>query len=84
MAKKSAITTTKLKVSDELKAVIKVSTVARTEAVKLVWDYIKKHKLQNPDNKRNIFADDKLKPIFGKKEITMFQLAGCLSDHLTK
>ncbi|MEC7182880.1 MAG: SWIB/MDM2 domain-containing protein, partial [Bdellovibrionota bacterium] len=45
----------------------------RTQVIKKIWDYIKKHNLQNPKNKRNILADDKLKPVIkGKSEVTMF------------
>ena len=68
--------------SAELAAVIGATPVARTEAVKLMWDYIKAHNLQNPANKRNILADDKLKTVFGKDEVTMFELTGLLGKHL--
>ncbi|MGZ3808497.1 MAG: SWIB/MDM2 domain-containing protein, partial [Bacteriovorax sp.] len=47
----------------------------RTQVVSKIWEYIKKHNLQNPKNKRNIIADDKLQKLFGKKEVTMFELA---------
>ena len=53
--------------SAELAAVIGAAAAARTEVVKKIWDYIKKHNLQNPKNKRNILADDKLSKVFGKK-----------------
>lgn len=68
--------------SAELAAVIGANPVARTEAVKLVWDYIKTNNLQNPNNKRNILADDKLNKVFGKNEVTMFELTGLLGKHL--
>ncbi len=55
----------------------------RTQVVKKVWDYIKKNNLQNPKNKRNIIADDKLQKLFGKKEVTMFELAGIVGKHLS-
>ena len=55
----------------------------RTQVVKKVWDYIKKNNLQNPKNKRNILADDKLQKLFGKKEVTMFELAGIVGKHLS-
>ncbi|MGZ3807950.1 MAG: SWIB/MDM2 domain-containing protein, partial [Bacteriovorax sp.] len=48
-----------------------------------IWEYIKKHNLQNPKNKRNILADDKLQKLFGKKEVTMFELAGIVGKHLS-
>lgn len=68
--------------SAELAAVIGADPVARTEAVKQIWDYIKANNLQNPNNKRNILADDKLSKVFGKNEVTMFELTGILGKHL--
>jgi len=44
--------------------------------------YIKAHNLQNPANKRNVLADAKLEAVFGKKEATMFEMAGFVSKHL--
>jgi len=72
-----------LKPSSALAEIIGAAAVARTEAVKKIWGYIKKHNLQNPKNKRNILADDKLSKIFGKKEVTMFELASILGKHLS-
>ncbi|HXH76222.1 MAG TPA: SWIB/MDM2 domain-containing protein [Bacteriovoracaceae bacterium] len=72
-----------LKPSSALAEIIGAASVARTEAVKKIWGYIKKHNLQNPKNKRNILADDKLSKVFGKKEVTMFELASILGKHLS-
>ena len=58
--------------SPELAAVIGAQAVPRTEVTKKIWDYIKQHNLQDPANKRNINADTKLRPIFGKDQVTMF------------
>ena len=69
--------------SDALASVIGAKALPRTQAVKKIWKYIKKHDLQNPKNKRNILADDNLKKVFGKKEVTMFELAGILGKHLS-
>ena len=69
--------------SNDLAAVIGTNPVARTEAVKLMWDYIKSNNLQNPLNKRNIVADAKLLKVFGKNEVTMFELTGLLGKHLS-
>ena len=55
----------------------------RTQVVSKIWEYIKKHNLQNPKNKRNIIADEKLLKVFGKKEVTMFELAGIVGKHLS-
>lgn len=68
--------------SPELAAVIGAAAAARTEVVKKIWAYIKKHNLQNPKNKRNILADDKLKKVFGKNEVSMFELATIIGKHL--
>jgi upstream activation factor subunit UAF30 len=69
--------------SADLAAVIGATPIARTEAVKLMWDYIKANNLQNPANKRNILADAKLLKVFGKNEVTMFELTGLLGKHLS-
>lgn len=72
-----------LTLSPELEAVIGAGPMPRTEVVKQLWVYIKKHNLQNPANKRNILADDKLKPVFGgKAEVTMFEMTKLVSAHL--
>lgn len=68
--------------SPELENVIGKGPMPRGEVVKKLWDYIKKNQLQNPSNKRNIFADEKLMPIFGKKEVTMFEMTKLASAHL--
>jgi len=70
--------------SPELEAVVGKGPMSRGEVVKQIWVYIKKHNLQNPQNKRNIMADDKLKPIFGGKgEVTMFEMTKLVSSHLS-
>ena len=72
-----------LKLSSELEAVVGEGPMPRTEVVKKLWEYIKKHDLQNPQNKRNILADEKLKAIFaGKSEVTMFEMTKLVSAHL--
>ncbi|MGC4395701.1 SWIB/MDM2 domain-containing protein [Hydrogenophaga crocea] len=82
-AKKETAFNRALKPSAELAAVIGPNAVPRTEIVKLVWDYIKSNNLQNPKNKRNILADTKLKAVFGKDEVTMFEMTGLLGKHLS-
>ena len=57
--------------------------VARTEVIKKIWDYIKANGLQDSVNKRAINADAKLQPVFGKPQVTMFELAGIVGKHLT-
>jgi chromatin remodeling complex protein RSC6 len=70
-----------LTLSPELEAVVGPGPLARTDVTKKLWEYIKKHDLQNPANKRNILADDKLKPLFGKDEVTMFEMTKLVSPH---
>jgi chromatin remodeling complex protein RSC6 len=65
-----------------LAAVIGAAAVPRTEVTKKIWDYIKKHNLQDAKNRRNINADDKLKPLFGKNQVSMFELTKIVSGHL--
>ena len=69
--------------SAELAAVIGSEPVARTEVVKKLWDYIKAQGLQDPKDKRSIKADAKLKPVFGKAQVTMFEIAGLIGKHLS-
>lgn len=72
-----------MSLSAELEDVIGKGPMSRGEVVKKIWEYIKKHDLQNPKNKRNILADDKLKPLFGGKgEVTMFEMTALVSKHL--
>ncbi len=68
--------------SAELAAVIGDEPVARTEVIKKLWDYIKTNGLQDAANKRAINADAKLLPVFGKPQVTMFELAGIVGKHL--
>jgi DNA topoisomerase-3 len=71
-----------LQPSAELAAVIGDGLVARTEVVKKIWDYIKAQGLQDATNKRAINADAKLQKVFGKPQVTMFELAGLIGKHL--
>jgi upstream activation factor subunit UAF30 len=72
-----------LQPSKELAAVVGSAPLPRPEVVSKVWDYIKKNKLQNPENKREILADDKLAAVFGKKKVTMFEMNKHLAAHLS-
>ncbi len=71
-----------LQPSQELAAVVGSKPLPRPEVVSKVWDYIKKNKLQNPQNKREIMADDKLRAVFGKDSVTMFEMNKHLAQHL--
>lgn len=68
--------------SSTLAEVIGSKPIPRTEIVKKIWDYIKKNGLQDKKNKRMINADAKLKPIFGKDQISMFELAKIVNKHV--
>ena len=69
--------------SADLEAVVGKGPLPRGQVVKKIWEYIKMHNLQNPQNKRNILADEKLKVIFGGKgEVTMFEMTKLVSAHL--
>jgi upstream activation factor subunit UAF30 len=71
-----------LQPSRELAQVVGDKPLPRTEAVSKLWIHIKKYNLQNPQNRREILADDKLEPIFGKKKVTMFEMNKLLAGHL--
>ncbi len=71
-----------LQPSLELAAVVGEGTMARGEVVSKVWEYIKAHQLQNPDDGREIIADDKLRRVFGKDRVTMFEMNKHLAQHL--
>ena len=72
-----------LQPSKELAAVVGSKPLPRPEVVSKVWDYIKTNKLQDPQNKREIMADDKLQAVFGKNRVTMFEMNKYLAQHLT-
>lgn len=69
--------------SAELAAVIGNTPMPRTEVTKKIWEYIKANNLQDPANKRNINADAKLKPIFKKDQVSMFEMTKLVSAHLS-
>lgn len=69
--------------SAALAAVIGATPMPRTEVTKKIWDYIKKNKLQDSVNRRMINADEKLKQLFGKAKVSMFELTKIVSKHLS-
>jgi chromatin remodeling complex protein RSC6 len=68
--------------SAALAAVVGSAPLPRTEIVSKLWAYIKKNKLQDAANKRMVNADDKLKGIFGKSQVSMFEMAGLIGKHV--
>ena len=71
-----------LQPSKELAAVVGSEPLPRPQVVKKIWDYIKQHDLQDPKNRREIRADAKLKPVFGKDKVTMFEMNKLIAGHL--
>ena len=71
-----------LQPSEALAAVVGSGPLPRGEVVSKVWEYIKQHNLQNPENRREIVADEKLEAVFGKKKVTMFEMNKHLARHL--
>lgn len=70
--------------SADLAKIVGGDPLPRSGVVSKVWDYIKKNNLQNPENKREIVADDKLKPVFGGADrVSMFEMNKHLSAHLS-
>jgi len=69
--------------SADLAPITGSAPLPRSEVVSKMWDYIKKNNLQNPANKREILADDKLEKVFGTKKVTMFEMNKHLSRHLS-
>ena len=73
-----------MKPSSELAKVVGDKPLPRTEVVKKLWEYIKKHGLQDPNEKRTIVADDNLKAVFGgKKKVSMFEMTKLVNQHLS-
>ena len=68
--------------SADLAAITGSDPLPRSQVVSKMWDYIRKNHLQNPQNKREIVADDKLRKVFGKDRVTMFEMNKHLSNHL--
>jgi upstream activation factor subunit UAF30 len=83
MAKSNSAFMKPLNVTPELAAVVGKGPMPRSEVVKALWVYIKKHDLQDPKNKRNINADENLKKVFGKPMVNMFEMTKLVSKHLS-
>ncbi|MEX8193100.1 DNA topoisomerase III [Comamonas guangdongensis] len=81
--KKPRTVSATLKPSAELATVIGNEPTSRPDVIKKLWDYIKANGLQDAKDKRAINADAKLKPVFGKDQISMFELAGIVGKHVS-
>jgi len=71
-----------LQPSPELAEIVGKDVLPRGQVVSKVWEYIRKHNLQNPADKREILADEKLKKVFGRDKCTMFEMNKYLALHL--
>ena len=69
--------------SPALAAIVGSEPLARTAVVSKLWDHIRAHDLQDLADKRTIIADDKLRPIFGKDRLSMFEMSKVIGPHLT-
>ncbi len=69
--------------SKELAAITGSAALPRSQVVSKIWDHIKKNNLQDPKNKREIVADDKLRAIFGKDRVSMFEMNKHISRHVS-
>ncbi|XVF45017.1 hypothetical protein PTKIN_Ptkin02bG0171900 [Pterospermum kingtungense] len=69
-------------VSPEMQALVGVPEISRTQALKLIWAYIKEHNLQDPENKKIIVCDEKLKKILGGKDrVGFLEISGLITPH---
>ena len=73
-----------VKPSGDLAPIVGADALPRSEVISKVWEYIRNNNLQNPENKREILADDNLKKVFGKDKATMFEMNKYISAHLSK
>ena len=68
---------------DTLAAIVGSTPLPRGALTKKIWDYIKKHKLQDEKKRTQINADDALKRVFnGKKQVSMFEMTRLVSNHV--
>lgn len=74
-----------IQVSPALQKFLGVGECSRPESMKRIWDYIRDQKLQNPQNKREVFCDETLKPVLGGKDkVGFLEIAKLLSEHFPK
>ena len=73
-----------MQISDSLAKIVGSKPLPRTEVTKKLWEYIKKNKLQDSVNKRDINADENLKAVFeGKSKVSMFEMTKLVNKHLS-
>merc|ERR1712140_17177 len=76
--------TKKMKVSGDLKAIIGKDSASRAEVVKELWAYLKKHNLQDPENKQFFTPDKKMAKVFGTDSIRAFSMSKFIGSHLSE
>ena len=81
-AKKNSAFMKPMQPSDHLAKIVGTEPLPRSEVTKNIWVHIKKHKLQNPQDKREILAENKLQPILGGEKMDMFQMAKAVNKRL--
>ena len=81
-AKTNSAFTKPMQPSEQIAKIVGAEPLPRSEVTKKIWAHIKKNKLQNPQNKREIITDEKLQPIFGGKKLDMFQMTKAVNKHL--
>lgn len=69
--------------SPELAKITGSDPLPRSQIVSKMWDHIRSNNLQNPENKREIIADDKLRAVFGKDRVSMFEMNKHISRHVS-
>lgn len=67
---------------EQLGAIVGSEPLTRAELTKRVWNHIRSNNLQDAQNKRMINADDKLRPIFGKDQVSMFEMTRLVNQHV--
>ncbi|KAI4298532.1 hypothetical protein L6164_032080 [Bauhinia variegata] len=72
------------RISPEMQALVGVAEISRTQALKLIWAHIKENNLQDPENKKIIICDEKLKNIFKKDQVGFLEIAGLITPHFLK
>ena len=68
--------------SAELGAIVGKEPLTRAELTKRVWDYIKSHNLQDANDRRQINADDTLKKVLGRDQVSMFEMTKLINQHV--
>lgn len=80
--RRSGLATKTCSASPALQKIVGSKNLTRPQIVKKMWDYIKRHKCQDANNRRKICPDANLAAVIGRKPVDMLKLAGCISKHV--